>query len=328
MSNFLNGFFNGFTFGMLRSTPMFGCFNYFNFMPFFNFFSYPIIPSIRNFSSVFDFSCFQSSPPVYTWQNNLPSLNQFMFDSAAGGFFGEQAIGFDSFSRNNNGNTKSFDLKTTQTSSPTFEFNFDKTNASNNASVTETVTEEKNNNAKNKTTSKRTSNIPYWYEMTDEQMRQIYGNYDTDVTQLYHGTADKLNKFLNAKGANFLKNKGDVFMRAQEKYGINALVLIAICGQESSYGKNGRNNAFFNIANMRGTNGKFKHFNNVDECIMDLARLLRQSYVDNPPEKPGAHLKKLYQICARYCPGNVDNNDCNWAAGVTACLKNIKSTVA
>lgn len=78
MSNFWNSFNFGFTFGMLRSNPMFSCLNYFNFMPSFSFFSYPIMPPMPNFSSVFNFNFSnnnQSLPTFYSNVGDLPKLN-------------------------------------------------------------------------------------------------------------------------------------------------------------------------------------------------------------------------------------------------------------
>ena len=77
MSNFWHSFNLGFAFGMLRSNPMFSCFNYFNFMPSFSFFSYPMMPPMPNFSSVFDFnfSNNQSLPTFYSNMGDLPKLN-------------------------------------------------------------------------------------------------------------------------------------------------------------------------------------------------------------------------------------------------------------
>ena len=142
------------------------------------------------------------------------------------------------------------------------------------------------------------SNIPHWTKMSDSDMKNTYGNYDFDITKTFKGTADDLNKFLNKYPK--LANKGNVFIQAQQKYGINALALIAIFGQETSYGTNGRAKDINNLANIEkpknaSYSGRWRRFNSVDDCIMELARLLKENYVDNSG-KAGIHLTKLYQI--------------------------------
>ncbi|MBR6127222.1 glucosaminidase domain-containing protein [bacterium] len=319
MSNFWHGFNFGFTFGLLRSNPIFGCFN--SFMPSFNFFPYPFIPSVNSVFH-FDFSRRTSTPTGYATGTDIHKLN-FSDIDFSNLWKNTDTITTPKFNFEDLSNKANFDLsniKNTQTT----------TDSSVDTSTESAKSSEKTDTEKEKTpkpTNRR--NIPdHWSKMTDEQMKQVYGDYSTDITELYTGTAEKLDKFLDSTGSKLLKNKGSVFMEAQRKYGISALVLIAICGIESTYGTKGKNNAYYNVANRRSGRNSFKHYNNVDEAIMDLARDLRQNYVDNPPEKKGAHLTKIYQVNARYCPVQADNNTGIWASGVTRCLNNIKRVVA
>ena len=158
-----------------------------------------------------------------------------------------------------------------------------------------------------------------WYEMTDNELKQIYGNYSYDITKPYTGSEENLNSFLKGKGV--LEGKAKAFLDAQKKYGISAAALAAITTHESG---NGKSNLAINKNNVGGVrisgSTTFRTFNNVEECIMYMAKLLRNSYVDNPPEKPGAHLKMLYQINARYCPASDPtdrtNENSSWARAV------------
>lgn len=172
----------------------------------------------------------------------------------------------------------------------------------------------------------------HWTKMTDAEMRSVYGNYDFDITKKYNGTAEDLNKFLNKKEGSVLKGKGNVFIEAQKKYGINAMALIAICGIETGYGTTGNAKKGYNVANIekpKGASyeGRWRKFNNVDECIMELARLLKENYVDNSG-KDGIHLTKLYQINSKYCPAVETPKNAAWAKNVQSCINSIKTAVA
>ena len=160
-----------------------------------------------------------------------------------------------------------------------------------------------------------------WYEMTDTEMKQVYGNYSNDITKPYTGSEENLNSFLKGKGV--LEGKAKAFLDAQKKYGISAAALAAITVHESGNGKSNLATNKNNVGGVRisGTT-TFRTFNNVEECIMYMAQLLRNSYVDNPPESPGAHLKTLYQINARYCPASDPTDRTNGNAGWARAVAN------
>ena len=71
-------------------------------------------------------------------------------------------------------------------------------------------------------------------------------------------------KFLDMFLSGVLKNKGEQFYKAQEKYGINATFLIGIANHESFYGKSKYAVERNNIAGMRNRNGYIK-YKSVDE---------------------------------------------------------------
>jgi len=226
---------------------------------------------------------------------------------------------------NFNNYTPKFNFTNWKLTMPTWNNTSYNTNNSN-LSIGDTFEKSSNNSQKisyNKTTG---GNVKHWTEMSDNEMKQVYGNYERDITTPYNGSASDLNKYLSRYGNNsVLKDKGDVFIKAQQKYGISALVLLAICGIETTYGTKGNAKKGYNVANIRprGSSTGFRRFNNVEECVMELARLLRENYVDNPG-KSGVHLTKLYQVNSKYCPSSVDNNDANWAQGVENCIASIQ----
>ena len=186
-----------------------------------------------------------------------------------------------------------------------------------------------NNNEK---IGKKSSTVKLWTQMSDNEMREIYGNYSRDITTKFNGTAADLNKFINRYPNSVLKGKGDVFIRAQEKYGINAAILLAISGIETSYGTTGNSRPYYNVVNIEkpkkaSYSGRWRRFNSPDECIMELARLLKENYVNNPG-KENTHLTKLYQVNAKYCPAAETSKNSGWAMKVEEFYNTIQSSVA
>ncbi len=99
-----------------------------------------------------------------------------------------------------------------------------------------------------------------------------------DVTKnLYEGSPKFLDMFL---GKGKLKGQGKTFLKAQEKYGINAVFLIAIAKLESADGTSNiaRNNN--NFGGMRTSKGYLK-FKSVEEGIDRMASNLKRLYIDD-----------------------------------------------
>lgn len=176
--------------------------------------------------------------------------------------------------------------------------------------------------------SKRTgARAKNWSKMTDAEMKQIYGNYTRDITKKYTGTANDLNKYLKGKGK--LEGKGQAFIDAQNKYGISASVLLAICLNESGQGKSKLAKNKNNVGGVRisGSN-EFRKFTSIEECINYMGSFLKNSYVNNN----GKSLTKLYQINAKYCPASdttdkAGTNTC-WAKNVDKYTREIESAKA
>ena len=181
--------------------------------------------------------------------------------------------------------------------------------------------------------SKSSVNYRHWSKMDDAEMRRFFGDYDYDVTKKFTGTAEDLNRFLDKYPNSKLKGKGQAFIDAQNKYNISALVLLAICGAETSYGTDGsaveRNN-FANIEKESNASydGRWRKFNSVEDCIMELARLLRENYVDSPGKGKVAHLTKLYQIGPKFCPAKEDGSGAGWAKLVQNCMNDINGAIS
>ena len=166
----------------------------------------------------------------------------------------------------------------------------------------------------------------HWTEMTDEEMKLVYGNYTRNITKLYEGTAEDLNEYLRGKGV--LEGQGQAFIDAQRRYGISAAVLIGIAMNESTGGQSKNARMRNNIGGVRipGTT-TFKTYSSVAECINDMARFLNSGYVNNK----GRALTKLYQVNAKYCPSSdytdKDNINSFWARNVEKYVSEVETAL-
>lgn len=88
------------------------------------------------------------------------------------------------------------------------------------------------------------------------------------------------------------------FVDAEEKYGVNAIFLLGIVGQESGFGKSRR---AIEDNNLTGyaiyNNNSEKQFDSKSEGITKTAKLLKENYIDKS-------LKDIYSIGSVYCPND------------------------
>lgn len=140
------------------------------------------------------------------------------------------------------------------------------------------------------------------------------------LTDRYTGSAEQLNQILNKKDG-VLKNKGNVFLQAQEKYGINAAILAAICINESGYGTSNLARTKNNVGGVSEGMG-FKSYNSVDECIMDMARFLKSGYVDKG-------IVTISDVGAKYCPVSDPRDtkgiNAKWPRNICAITRSIEA---
>jgi hypothetical protein len=117
---------------------------------------------------------------------------------------------------------------------------------------------------------------------------------------------------LNPHLKGVLQNAGRYFTEAGEKYGINPALLAAISIHETGNGTSNAARFKFNVAGMMGKNG-LKTYSSIQESIFDMARNLRQNYLDKGK-------LTIAQIGAKYAPIGADNdpNQLNnhWVTGV------------
>lgn len=286
-TNFLNNFTNGFMFGMLNnSNPFFGAGmgNFGGFGGFGGFGNFGGFGSCFSPQPLFFNACNSFTP--YTGCCTTPFPNKtslFMVPNVMSGASFSQllpdinppAFNFDFGSVGNNifANNWSNQSFNTSFAPSNFQFSFTPPIANTPETKTETENETLGSSAKK-------------YEKSGSRANK-------KLTDKYNGTAEQLNKQLNKKNG-VLKNKGQVFLDAQEKYGVNAAILASIAIHETGYGTSNLAKTKNNVGGIRKGSG-FKSYSSVDECIMDMARLLKQNYADKG-------LVTIAQVQQKYCP--------------------------
>lgn len=286
-TNFLNNFTNGFMFGMLNnSNPFFGA----GMGTFGGFGGFGGFGNFGGFGSCFSpqpmfFNACNSFTP-YTGCCTTPFPNKtslFMVPNVMSGASFSQllpdinppAFNFDFGSVGNNIFANNWSNQSFNTSFAPSNFQFSFTPPITNTPETKTETE-------NETLGSSAKK----YEKSGSRANK-------KLTDKYNGTAEQLNKQLNKKNG-VLKNKGQVFLDAQEKYGVNAAILASIAIHETGYGTSNLAKTKNNVGGIRKGSG-FKSYSSVDECIMDMARLLKQNYADKG-------LVTIAQVQQKYCP--------------------------
>ena len=265
MSAFTHGFNHGFFHGMFNG--MFGGFGMFNWC---GWNSAPMF-----FTPSYSFGNF------FNYQAPMPTTPS---------LFSYSTPNFTSIDTNNY-NWQSYDYSMPDFSS---SFNFGDTFVKTNKPKEK---EEKVEKATTKTPEK--IKAKHWSKMTDSELREVYGNYTRDITKTYSGTAADLNKYLEGKGV--LEGKGQAFIDAQNKYGVSASILVAICMNESAKGTSNLAKNKNNVGGVRISGStEFRTFDSVEKCIDYMGSFLKSGYIDNS----GKALTKLYEINAKYCPAS------------------------
>ncbi|MDF2787993.1 MAG: conjugal transfer protein [Neobacillus sp.] len=117
---------------------------------------------------------------------------------------------------------------------------------------------------------------------------------------------------LNAHLKGVLQNTGHLFAEAGKKYDIDPALLAAISIHETGNGSSNAARFKFNVAGMMGKNG-LKSYSSIEESIFDMARNLRQNYLDKGK-------LTIAQIGAKYAPIGAANDPTqlnnHWVTGV------------
>ena len=116
---------------------------------------------------------------------------------------------------------------------------------------------------------------------------------DFDILTPCGYTKEELESALSGDSYKHMLPHVDALLKAEETYGVNAFYLFCKFGFESGWGRymSGANN----IGGWTSSDGSYRDFESVEECIMHIAKALSTSYKD-------AVGSRLEDVCRRYCP--------------------------
>lgn len=309
--NFWDNFGHGFIHGMFGNNPFFGC-SFGGFSPF---------SSFGNFNSCFDNSILycvpntmssmyftqlmpDMSPPAFNFNITQTPQNIFPMMPEIPPFDINKLFPNDNWMQN-------FNSSPFFTTNPSMSDTFERSNPLNNSSPSTPAPAQSNTSSLGSRTAQ--SITP---SASNSQNTSAYTQ--ANLSKPYNGSAEDLNKNLNKKNG-VLKNKGAVFLRAQQKYGVNAAVLAAICIHESAYGTSSLARTKNNVAGISQGRG-FKTYSSVDECIMDTAKILKSGYLDKG-------LVTIEAVGRKYCPVGDPRDkkgvNAGWAGAVNRITKGI-----
>jgi hypothetical protein len=127
---------------------------------------------------------------------------------------------------------------------------------------------------------------------------------------------------LNTRLDGALKNAGSLFVEAGKKYQINPAFLAAVSMHETGNGASNAARFKNNVAGMMGKNG-LKSYVSVEESIFDMARNLRNNYLDEGKLTIAAIGAKYAPIGAANDPTGLNNH---WVKGVQNYLDKMTKT--
>lgn len=139
----------------------------------------------------------------------------------------------------------------------------------------------------------------------------------TNITQPCGFNAEELNKALVNTD---LKGLGQSYLDAESKYGVNAVVLIAIHAHESGWGNSSLARSNNNLGGIKNRSGGWASFTSKADCIDYSARLLGENYLT-----PGGLFHNgtdLYSVNIKYCETK------DWAGKVVDTTNTILKRIA
>ncbi len=153
-------------------------------------------------------------------------------------------------------------------------------------------------------------------EAVIDSLEQNYGSNFNVTKHLFAGTAADLNKYLEGTK---MAGQGEAFLKAQEKYGVNALFLMAIVNAESGYGnapaRDKKGTKPYNVAGLKKAGGGYQNNASYEACIDSLGSALKRLYFRNGKVT-------VEKIRRTFCPGNA-----KWTGKVSDEMKNISSHI-
>lgn len=152
-----------------------------------------------------------------------------------------------------------------------------------------------------------------------ENVLSSIGNGTASVKASSPNSTDIAATELNDQLKGALQNAGDSFVEAGKKYQISPALLAAISMHETGNGTSNAAKYKYNVAGMMGKSG-LKTYSSIEESIFDMARNLRNNYLDKGKTT-------IAQIGAKYAPIGAANDPTqlnnHWINGVQQYFDNM-----
>jgi beta-N-acetylglucosaminidase len=157
-------------------------------------------------------------------------------------------------------------------------------------------------------------------QLKEVSMRKA--NYNPyDLTEKSNITVAKLESFL--EGTN-LKGLSSAFKKAEDVYGVNALFLVGLVANESSWGKSEKAVKYNNMTGhaVYSSLSRGSVFPSKEKSIMDTAELLATEYL----KEGGEHYngKSIWQVNVKYCLKDGKPNP-EWSKTINSIASDAKS---
>lgn len=153
-------------------------------------------------------------------------------------------------------------------------------------------------------------------EAVIDSLSQNYNSNFNVTKNLFKGSAADLNQYL---AGTKMAGQGAALLEAQEKYGVNALFLMAIIKTESGYGNAPARDKYgvkpFNVAGLKKRGGGYQNNASYEACIDSLGSSLKRLYLNSGKVT-------VEKIRKTFCPGNR-----KWSGEVVGEMKNISSDI-
>lgn len=149
-----------------------------------------------------------------------------------------------------------------------------------------------------------------------ESLNKNYGKNFNVTKNLFAGSAEDLNKCLEGTK---MAGQGEALLKAQKKYGVNALFLMAIVEAESGYGAAPARDKTgvkpYNVAGLKKRGGGYQNSPSYEACIDSLGSSLNRLYF-----KSGK--VTVESIRKTFCPGNA-----KWSGEIVKEMKKLSGKI-
>ena len=167
-------------------------------------------------------------------------------------------------------------------------------------------------------------------ERLEAEYNSLYHKYQKEISPVTfnssnlltasNATPAKLEVALKGTG---LEGLGNTYVQAEEKYGVNAIFLVALTAEESGWGNSNRARTQNNLSGyaVYSASAKGTTFSSKEESILATAKLLSEEYLNiNGNYYNGTSASS---VNTRYCP----EDGGNWSSHITTIANQIVSKI-